>query len=83
LWDAQVYIAHFPTLDFLRNVLEAFGGSEPRYITIPARQPAEAVLAAINQAGLVATPVLVTTNRCGQSTFTVYQIAAESSKDAQ
>ncbi len=74
LWDAQVYLAYFPALDFLRDDLRAFGKTSLRYITIPAGEPAQPVLEVIQQAHLNAAPVLTTTNRRGQPTFTVYRI---------
>ncbi len=74
LWDAQVYLAYFPTPDVLRDDLIAFGDASPRYVTIPAFAAARPVLEAIDQAGFQAAPVLTTVNRRGQITFTVYKI---------
>ncbi|MBN1889750.1 MAG: glycosyltransferase family 39 protein [Thermoflexales bacterium] len=74
LWDAPVYVAHFPEPGWLRDDLRLWGQSAPRYVTVPAYVSADPVLEAVAQAGFGASPVLATISRRGQPTFTVYEI---------
>jgi hypothetical protein len=76
LWDAPLYRAYFETPDQLARDLRVFGRTSTRYIVFPASESTRKIERAIGAVGFTLTPVLTTTDRFGQNSFTVYQITS-------
>jgi len=74
LFDAQLFVAYWPTPDWLARDVEAFGDREARYITFPSWESVRRVADALEEVGYKLSPVLITTRRDGTRSFTVYRI---------
>ena len=77
LWDAPLYRAYVDTPADLANDLRAFGRTSARHIVLPAAESTGKIERAIAAEGYSLTPVLTVTNRFGQTSFVVYQIAPQ------
>jgi len=76
LWDAPLYRAYFDTPADLARDLRVFGRASTRYIVSPASESPNKIARAIGAQGFALTPVLTTTDRFGQTSFTVYQVTS-------
>jgi hypothetical protein len=54
--------------------LRVFGTGDTRYVIFPTREAPDKVIDAIGQVGYTLTPVFMTQNRFGQTSFIIYQI---------
>ena len=74
LFGAQLFVAYWPTPDWLARDIQAFGEREPRYIAFPSWESPFRVVAALKDVGYDLKSVLTTTRRDGSPSFTVYRI---------
>ncbi|MFQ6100964.1 MAG: ArnT family glycosyltransferase [Anaerolineae bacterium] len=74
LFDAPVYLAHWPTPAWLAQDVWAFGAQEPRYVTFPSWESSARVERALADVGYGLEAVLTTTRRDGTPSLTVYHI---------
>jgi hypothetical protein len=74
LFDAQVYLAYWPTPAWLAQDVQVFGAKEPRYIAFPSWESSARVERALEGVGYALDPALTTFRRDGTRSFTVYQI---------
>lgn len=76
LFDAQLYLSPFDSPADLKEDLSVFRDSgDRRVMVLPGWESHAEALAAAHQAGYSAEPLLQTTNRWGESSFTVYELA--------
>ncbi|HHH42254.1 MAG TPA: hypothetical protein ENK56_09670 [Chloroflexi bacterium] len=82
LFDGHPYRAYAPHPAWLARDLTVFyrepGASPPRYLVVPGWAVVTRWRRALTEAGFSLVPVLVTANRWGERTFTVYRITTES-----
>ena len=74
LFDAPVYLAYWPTPDWLAQDVRAFGPEEPRYVTFPSWESPARVEWALASVGYELERALTTTRRDGTPSFTVYRV---------
>jgi len=78
LGDGYAYVAYFDTPAALADDLRVFAGRDDRYVIFPAREAPAKVIDAIAQVGYTLKPVFATSDRFGQTSFTIYQIVKRS-----
>jgi hypothetical protein len=74
LFDGPVYLAYWPTPEWLARDVQAFGDREPRYVAFPAWESAARVSRALEDVGYALEPVLTTTRDDGTPSFILYAI---------
>ena len=73
--DGFAYLAYFDTPAALADDLRVFAaGGDDRYVIFPVRESPDKVIDAIGQVGYTLTPALITRDRFGQTSFTIYRI---------
>ncbi|MBN1810964.1 MAG: glycosyltransferase family 39 protein [Anaerolineae bacterium] len=80
LFDGPISLAYWPTPAWLAQDVRAFGAQDPRYIAFPAWESSARVEQALAEVGYGLSPVLTTTRRDGNLSFTVYQILSSSNQ---
>jgi hypothetical protein len=74
LFPATVYLAYWPTPEWLAQDVRAFGSHGPRYISFPSWERPERVQHALASVGYGLEPVLETRRRDGTWSIAVYRI---------
>jgi len=72
--DGFAYLAYFDTPAALADDVRVFGDHDDRYVIFPGRESPAKVIDAIGQIGYTLKPVFTTSDRFGQTSFTVYRI---------
>jgi 4-amino-4-deoxy-L-arabinose transferase-like glycosyltransferase len=80
LFDGPVYLAYWPTPEWLARDVQAFGDREPRYVAFPAWESDARVRRALGDVGHALEPVLTTARDDGSPSFIVYAIRPSSSR---
>ena len=75
LFDSRVYVSWFPDAGALREDLQAFGSSSPRFLVVPAWESNSDIRSTLQPAGYHLDPVLDAARADGTISFHVYQIA--------
>lgn len=74
LFDAHVYRAGFPTVDWLAADVASHHDGQPRYLLVPSWESSARIARQLNQVGFGLTAVLASVRRDGATSFTLYQI---------
>jgi 4-amino-4-deoxy-L-arabinose transferase-like glycosyltransferase len=74
LGDGFAYLAYFDTPAALADDVRVFGGHDDRYVIFPGRESPAKVIDALGQIGYTLKPVFTTSDRFGQTSFTIYRI---------
>lgn len=75
LFDGPLYLAYWPSPSWLARDVLAHGEASPRYLVVPAWEPAARVEAALARVGYGLVPVFHVWAQEGQPRFVVYRIA--------
>jgi hypothetical protein len=75
LFDAYLYRAGFPSLEWLATDAAALYDGRPRYLVVPSWESEARLERTLAQVRLAISPVLVTYRRDGTMSFVVYEIA--------
>jgi 4-amino-4-deoxy-L-arabinose transferase-like glycosyltransferase len=74
LFDAHLYRAGFPSLEWLATDVAALFDGRPRYLVLPSWESAARLERTLAQVRLAMSPVLTTRRRDGTTSFVVYEI---------
>ena len=77
LYDVPVYVAYWPTPDWLAQDVQAFGARSARYIVFPSWEEPDRIGHAVAQLGYRLDPVWTTSRRNGSRSFTIYRIVVQ------
>jgi 4-amino-4-deoxy-L-arabinose transferase-like glycosyltransferase len=74
LFDKYVYVAYWPTVDWLQEDVRAFGQASQRYIVFPDWQSSTRIRRALDDIGYKLTPAFRSLRRDGSVSFRIYEM---------